>query len=333
MTSVSIGDQSTFFLTRLHNARMKADLQRLGQELATGRKERPGAESSGDTSYLLGLERSLAVLAGYRTATAEAKLFTSVAQDALTSITGVADGFGSALAAAATVATTPELASAAAEAEARFRTVVTTLNVRAGDRAVFGGTATGAAPLADPDTMLAALRTAVAAETTAAGVETAVNDWFFAVGGGFETAGYLGSTTGTVGFRIGEGEDTRLALTASDADLRGMMRGLALAAMASGLSGTAEQATLMSRSAQHVFDANDGLIEARAAIGAQEARIEAALARQSASETSLGLARAAFTSADPYETATAFEQLSGQLETLYGVTARLSRLTLAEFLR
>jgi flagellar hook-associated protein 3 FlgL len=333
MSFVSIGDQSTAFITLRHNSRLKAEIQRLGQELASGRKARPGAETSGDTAYLSGVERSLSVLGGYRTATAEARLFASIAQDALGAVQAVATGFHAALAAAGTVATVPELAGATSEAEARFRTVVATLNVRAGDRAVFGGTATGTAPLADAETMLAALRTAAAAETTADGIETVVNDWFLASGGGFETTGYQGSTAGTVTFRIGDGEDTGIKFNAADPDLRGLMRSFALAAMASGLADASEQALLMRRAGEYMANGVDGLTGIRAAIGAEEARIEDASARHSASETALGLARAAFSAIDPYEVATAFEQANTQLETLYGVTVRMSRLTLAEFLR
>ncbi len=44
------------------------------------------------------------------------------------------------------------------------------------------------------------------------------------------------------------------------------------------------------------------------------------------------IARTELIGADPYDTATEMEAVQGQLETLYTVTARLSRLSLADFL-
>ena len=68
-------------------------------------------------------------------------------------------------------------------------------------------------------------------------------------------------------------------------------------------------------------------------IGTVEAQIEVARSRNSAEETSLDILRSEIGSVDPYEAGTRLETIRSQLESLYLVTARVARLSLAEYLR
>jgi flagellar hook-associated protein 3 FlgL len=70
----------------------------------------------------------------------------------------------------------------------------------------------------------------------------------------------------------------------------------------------------------------------RAGIGTLEARIETATARNSAETSALEMARNEIIAVDPYKAATDLSAAQTQLETLYTVTARLSRLSLAGYL-
>ena len=77
----------------------------------------------------------------------------------------------------------------------------------------------------------------------------------------------------------------------------------------------------------------NGRVTLAARIGTVEAQIEAARTRNSAEETALGIFRSEIGSVDSYEAATRLEQARSQLESLYLITARVSRLSLTEFLR
>lgn len=336
MNYVSIGDQSQSFQTRRQNVRLKAEMQRLSQELASGRKSRPAAETSGDTSHILSIGRSLTALGGYRTTTAEAQVFVDIAQTALATVQSTADTTSSGLFAAAASRNATQLGTAAKDAEAKFASVVSALNANAAGKSLFGGTATDRPPLADADTIMTALRTAVGAQPTVSGIKAIVDNWFDSPGGGFETAGYLGSTTGKVNFRIGDGEDATLSLTASSTELRSVLKSFALGALvnAPGLSGdVAAQADLAKTAGESMLADQMGLSNARAGIGAMQARLDAADTRHSAEKSALEIAENKLTVADPYDTATAFEQVQTQLETHYQVTARLAGLTLTNYLR
>jgi flagellar hook-associated protein 3 FlgL len=71
----------------------------------------------------------------------------------------------------------------------------------------------------------------------------------------------------------------------------------------------------------------------RGNLGFAQARIEQAQTRNESEIAALEIARSDLLSIDPYEAATRLEAAQTQLETLYSVTARLSRLRLVDFLR
>ena len=335
MTLTTIGDQSRLFLTRRQTAALRADLKRLSQELSTGRLASPGTRTSGDVAHVLGIERGLTALTAYRTANTEAAQVTAAAQAALGGIQGIVRSLGPALVAAAPIASSTSLAVSAADARGKFAAVVGALNTQTAGRSVFAGTAADRPPLVDAGAMLAGLQGAIGGQTTAAGIASIVDDWFSLPAGGFETTAWQGSGPAPA-FRVAQGEDASAGITAADPDLRSALKGLALASLLDTpvLAGdVAEQAKLSSMAGSALIGADDRLTIMRAGLGATEARIETLSARQSAERTALEMAEASFTAADPYETASALQAVSGQLEAIYTVTARLSRLSLTEYLR
>ena len=84
---------------------------------------------------------------------------------------------------------------------------------------------------------------------------------------------------------------------------------------------------------QQLLSTEEGRITLSARIGTAEAQIETARTRNAAEETALGILRSGIGSVDPYEAATRLETVRAQLESLYLVTARVSRLSLTEYLR
>ncbi len=209
-------------------------------------------------------------------------------------------------------------------------------NGQVAGRSLFGGVATDISPLADPDTMLADLRALTATETTAAGVIAKLDTWFGA-GGGFETVGYVGSTTDIEPFRVAEGTDVRAGVRADDPTIREMLKGLALAALTdpSGpLTGNETERFALARKAGEVLTTNQPAYAAtQALVGSAEAAIERAESQNIAEETALTVTRNEIVSVDPYQNAIQMQEIEVQLETLYAMTSRLSRLSLVDYLR
>lgn len=336
MNSLSIGDLAQSLVNRQHNYRIKSDLQRLAQELASGRKADLATAVTGDYSPVVAIERSLRSNLAYSTATKEADLFVSSMQTSLEMVQETSSGLGPAFLTASSSGHLTLIQTTATDARLKFDAVISSLNTRIANRAAFSGVATNASALADADVILASIQIAVAAETTAAGVVAAVDDWFDTIGGGFETIGYTGSNTVLSPMKLSEGESAEISITAQDPRIRDVLKGYALAALvgAGTLSSNLDEALILARNVGEKFlTADSGLAVLRAEVGSVEAHIETISTKNIAERSALEIAYSDIVSIDPYKVATELEAVQLQLETLYILTSRLSRLSLAEYLR
>ncbi|MCB2094407.1 MAG: flagellar biosynthesis protein FlgL [Rhodobacteraceae bacterium] len=338
MNYISIGDIAQSFQLRRHNVQLQRHLQQLSEELTSGVKADLAEAVSGDFKVLAGIDRSLQNLAPYHTATTEAAQITASLQESFAVIQDMATQLAPGLLGVATSSDPALVDTLASDARQKFRAAVSTLNTQVGDRYLLSGAATDQKPLAGSQDILDALSLAVAGQVTASGVQAAVAAWFDAPagGGGYLDTVYGGSASTLAPFALGEGDSALLDVTAADAPVRDMLEGLALGALlAEGvLSGfPAERTALATSAGESLFAANGQMAALRARIGTVEAHIDTAATRNAAEKSALEVARAGIVAADPYDTASALEAVQTQLETLYSLTARLSRLSLADFLR
>lgn len=337
MHYLSVGDMAQAFQMRRHNAALQTHLVRLTEEMTTGIRADLSEAVSGDFRALAGLDRSLATLAAYKTATDEAALLTQTVQFALETVQDLATDLGPGLLSAATSGSPTLVATTAGDARQKFASVVSALNTQVADRYLLSGTATDRTPLADADAILSALDAATAGQVTAAGVASAVAAWFDAPpgGGGFLDVAYGGATVPLAPFGIGAGESATMDLTAADPALRDVLEGFALGALVA--QGTlqgddAGRSFLLKRSGEALLASGNDLAAVRARVGSVEARIAGAGARNAAEASALQIARNGLVAADPYDTASALQAVQTQIETLYTLTARLSRLSLTDYL-
>lgn len=335
MRDAGLGDLARSLTPRLRGGELKAALARAAQEVTTGRLADPARARGGDAAAIAGIGRDLARLTAWRSAATEAGLRATAVQTALEAVQSGAQALTPALLSLATYSRPDHVDAAGAAAAAAFAAAVGALNARVADRAVLAGTATGGPALAPASAMLDALAAATAGEVTVAGIAALVDAWFAAPSGGFFTAGYLGGPEGAE-IPLGGGITAEAGPTAADPALRATLKGLALAALLDrgALSGDAEGRAALARLAgERLTAADSGLVALRARVGAAEARIGAAETRIAAETTALRLAEAQLVAADPFEAATRLEDARTQLETLYLVTARVARLSLAGVLR
>ncbi len=335
MSFTTIGDLSQSFQLRRDNARLKEDMQRLTTELSTGRTADLRGSTRGDLRPLAALERTVSLLGTFRTANAEAALFAGTAQTALADVEAGAGTLSATALLARTSAVPAQIDAVGREASQQFEAAVARLNVQAAGRTVFAGLATDGPALRPGAEILDALETAVAGATTAADVAAALGTWF-GPGGGWESFAYSGSPAPLGALRVSAGEAVDLTVTALAPEIRDTLRGMAMSALLDRgvLSGNvAERAALAGASGEALVAARDGLVSLRAVVGDAEAAIERASVRNEAERTAADLARTALLEADPFRAAAELQAVQGQLETLYAVTARLSRLSLTSFLR
>ncbi|MDJ1008254.1 MAG: flagellin [Paracoccaceae bacterium] len=334
MSIQGVGDLGQSYQLRRDNARLMESFQTLSDELSSGKRSDLGRGVSGDFGPLIGIERGLQAVDAYQTSATETGMLAEAAQAALEFVSGTATDISSSLL-LANEDFDPTLVDAGARSAARgFEDAVSALSVRVGDRSVFSGVATDTAPLADTETMLSELDALIAGETTAAGVEAVVAAWF-GPGGGYETTGYLGDTMPMSDVPISEDEKVTLEVTAADQGIRDTLAGLAMGALLDrGLfaGDTDARGEMAGIAGNRLLEANYDLTDTRAKVGSAEERIESAKTRNAAEEDALELARNEIVAIDEYEAAQSLQEIETQLETLYTLTSRLSRLNLTAFL-
>ena len=337
MNYVSVGDMAQSFQLRQHNTQLRTTLSQLSQEVASGIKQDIGAAVAGDFSSLSGINRSLSMMDSYNVVTTEAALTTDTMQETLGVISSLSEDSATTLLSAATNSSPTLIDVTAANAAVKFDTLISALNTNVAGRYVFSGAATDTAPLADPADILSALKTEISGATSAEDAITLIDSWFSAPagGGGFIDTAYRGDDSLGLSFRIADGETTSIDSSASDPRIRDVIKGFAIASlMADGLyeGDQGARSTLSVAAGERILSGNSSLTGLAAEIGSKQGKIADAQTRNQAESTSLKLARTELISVDPYESATALEAVSTQLETLYTLTSRLSRLSLADYI-
>ncbi len=332
----TFGDLASVFHSRGLSGRMKSDMARLGQEISTGIKTNLNAAVSGDFGPLAGIEHSLKTLESYKIATEEAAAHASAAQAALEAVHTQTQDLTSDLIGAIGSKNSVMVRTTAENAKQTFLSAVSQLNTKVMGRSLFSGAATDSPALASGADMLAAINTDIASATTAADVSARIDAWFDDPTGGFATMGYLGANTSMGPIRLGNGETAEMTVRADSQEIKDVLKATAKAAvLADGsLSGSLEQqTTLLEQSMNDFLRANDKLVGVRADVGTLEGRIEDAKTRNAAEKSALEITRNEMIAADPYDTATELQALYGQLESLYSVTAHLSKLSFTDYMR
>lgn len=338
MNYVSTGDMAQAVQMRRHNVELQRHLSRLTDELTSGVKADLAEAVSGDFKALAGIDHSLEMLRAYKTATDEAELFTGALQAAFETVQEMTTDLAPGLANAATTGTRMIVDTAAMDARQTFHSIVAALNTQVADRFLLSGDATDRRPIVGAQEILDALKAVTAGQVTGAGVATSVAAWFDAPvgGGGYLDMIYGGSAMPLTPFHVGPGDQVAMDITAAVPEIRDILEGLALSALvAEGVlpGDDPGRALLVRTSAAALISANGEMAGLRARLGAVEGRIADTATRNTAERAALEIARTRIIAADPYETASALEAVQTQIETLYTLTARLSRLSLADFLR
>lgn len=336
MPITTIGDMAQHMMMSRRTTTVKGNLDRLAYELSSGRKADVAKALKGDFNLLAGVERQLTVLNGYDVSNNDAKFFADVGQASLQKVQSLVGDLGRDLFSAVNSGLSASVNSVATNAANDFHAIVNTLNTRAGDRTVFAGTGTDGAALASPEDIMADLSALVAGMTDVTAVVAAVDDYFMTAGGGFETNAYLGTTTDLASFRLNDEEIADFDIRADDVVLREAMRDSALAALANdaGLNfGLDEKKDLIAVAGERLLLDQDALIETRANVGFNQERIENAIANNSAQRSTLLMTQSDLLAADSTQVAGELQAVQVQLEMVYTITARLSQLTLANYVR
>lgn len=334
MTGISTGDMALAVQQRRDMAALKTETRRLTQELLSGRVSDIARTLRGNLASLAGIELTIARANGFRAATDEAALVVQGMQMVLERIDSSASEMVAPWLMASQSGSAMLLDTTGREAAAQFASAARALNTQLGGRTLFAGVQSDGPAMADPETILDALAAAAAGATSAADVEATIRAWFDAPGG-FAAQAYLGGEA-LAAMPVSPDDRVDMGVTAADPALRDTLAGLAMAAMLDrGLppGPLSERADLARRAGEALLQGSEARLNLAARIGAAEARIASAAQRNASEAMALGIARDGLLEADGLETASRLEAAQTRLETLFAVTARLSRLSLVDYLR
>jgi flagellar hook-associated protein 3 FlgL len=335
MNSHSIGDLAQSLTLRRQSASLKSELIRLTQELSSGQVADVTRHLNGNFDQIGDIENRIALSDARGVAVNEALIHATAMQVALEHVqTQMVDASGVATL-ASDAAGGSAISAAAFSARGALDAIVSALNTEVAGRPVFAGTSLDASPIASADTLMDAVISAVSGATDALGVIAALDAFFGDSGGGFETVIYQGGSQDMSPFRLGEGEAVRLSIRADNSVLRGALKDTVMASLVGedtlALNG-GERLALLRQASGSMRTQIDGLTNLRSDLGYAEGRIGQSASRNAAERTSLLMARGDLLSVDLFDTASKLEQVQLQLETIYTLTARTSRLNLVNFL-
>ncbi|MCF2905978.1 hypothetical protein L0666_13340 [Octadecabacter sp. CECT 8868] len=332
----TVGDMRQYFMTSRANLSLKNDMQTLVEELTTGEKSDLTAHLGADQTKLNSIDRQLEMLETYAQSSTSVSQLLSTMQIALDGIDGQRSAISDALLTVNSGSSMSQIENVSSISLSGFEMTVNTLNTRFGDRSIFGGNDVDSNPMSDPKLMMEDIRLAVSGLTTQADIQAALDTWFDDPIGGFQTFGYQGDQTGTMTRPVGSNQTINVDARADDPSLRDTMKAMALGALAGDTSLSLDLDTrraMQKQAGDELLTAASPLVNLQARIGYAEGQVEEASVRISAQQSSYGIARNDLVLADPFETATRLQAVQQQLETQYTLTARLSRLSLMEYLR
>jgi flagellar hook-associated protein 3 FlgL len=148
--------------------------------------------------------------------------------------------------------------------------------------------------------------------------------------------GYLGDAGAPMSRRIDEGITVSVEARADHAALKDLMRHAAVVALATNPTlalPPSTSVTLVTGALPDLLSAATPLTDLRADVGLEEERTAEAVTRNGALAAALTIMRNELALVDPYATAVSLNETETQLELQYTLTARLSGLSLVNFLR
>ena len=332
MTSINAPDIASF--TRLSrivsDVKARADIART--ESVTGQRQDVTAATGGDVGGAHLLKKALEDAQAYQQSLKLAQIRAERTQTSLAAVSGDAVRIATEVLIANGREDEYALQTQAADARATVYNIFGVLNVTEGGRALFSGDAADRLPLGDPDQFLADVEAIIAGATDAADAEAQLDFYFNDPAGGFLTNIYLGGSNKIAPVETSPGVRVDVSATAADQPIKDLLKGL-VGIIFHDTAAFADASAFLESSAASTLTADADLIQLRGVIGVGEAQIEAAKARYESEESVLSRLLNEKIGRDQYDAASELQLLETQLEASFLLSARLSRLSIANYLR
>ena len=335
MTTTGFGDLAGVIARQQQITTIKRTIEDRSSETVTGRLADPAAALRGQLSPLVAIDASLGRLRGWSANIDETGRQLSAMQLVFETMETFSDLARKGLMSAASTENAGQIRVVVADARDKLEGVLSALNTRVGERSIFSGTATSTSPFqGGAEAVLDPLRAVIAGTQTAEEMVAAVDAWFDDPAG-FQATLYRGGDTAVGPVPVAEGQTVSIAITGDHQAVRATIKAFAIAALADqgpGASSPDQMAQLADHAARELLVSAADRALAAGTLGLAEGQVEAARSRNAAESSSLEIARSDLRNADPFEAASALAEAQARLEMLFTTTARMSRLSLTNYL-
>lgn len=315
---------------------VKNKLEISANELTSGKTENLAEATGGDLRKLFEIERTLDQLRGESRSAKFALGKASLTQLSLQRVHENLVEFGPNLLSAVGRGDTRSAGMISEGARGALNSIVSALNSKFGGHSVFSGANLDQSPISSSDVIITDIEAIVTGSADSAAAIASIDAYFFDIGAGYETNVFKGSPQDAPTHVLSDGTETSYSRRADEQPIREAIRSLAIsivAASAPNFFGTDDQIELFREAGVSAISSADGIIEMKESLGFSEGRLEKTLSSNTSMTSFFELERNSIVAVDLYEAATRLEALQGQLQTIYTLTARLSGLSLANYLR
>ena len=332
----SIGNLASSLLLRHASVKAKQNLVRLSSELTSGITSDVRDRLRNDLSKQYDWEHGISKNYVLEKTLSEAVTKIQAKQTVLEAISETTVLFANNVSIATNANGDSALNTLSEQAEQSLSQVLSHLNAKAMGQSLFAGSYSDMPAVSDAESILNSVKTYLGDVSSSASVVHGVQAWMEDAVTGYQSVAYTGSLDNQAPIRVSNDRTIEETTKANDPPVRALVESFILAALsaASGPLDTENQRiTLLQIATDKMRSANDQVIELQASIGFSEAVITRAKVATSVEVNALEQLRAKTLGVDEFEIASMIQETELQLEKIYTMTARASRMSLLEYLK
>lgn len=330
----SYPDLLSFTRRNRTTAQIRERIQTTSQEAVTGLKSDLTKATDGDLGRAHLLKKAQSDIEQSQNINTLSKSRLSLMSGALTSTLDVIDNIDSRAIVALNTDNVFGTDALISEARASVENIMSSLSVKHGERNLFSGDRTDTATFGDADVFLSDIENLIATAPDTGAAITAIDD-YFSDGGDFETRIYQGGDGKPPALPLGNGRTIEVPVSGKSESIKDVLKGLAILATSKSALPEGDKAsfdTLVTNGAASITKATSGIVRLNGELGIFAQSLESAAEQHESEALDLATSFQNLFGRDQFEAAGELKQLQVQLEASYAITARLSNLTLTNFL-
>ncbi|WP_300380610.1 flagellin [Henriciella sp.] len=307
-------------------ADLRARIKETSSEAVTGRWSDLTQQLSGRIGDAMLSQKALNDLTDQRGLLSLRETRLDILQQSLSRVQDSAEGLSTHMLSGIGSNNTTDVNAAASGSKVALDTIFSSLNIRHGERYLFSGEATSTQPFGTTAGLLDDIRQIAQTATDAADFEAQIDTYFNDPTGGWQQGTFAGSANPTDADGV----------TGADPAITKLVSGLAVMAVSGETDNLAllrQNPGLVESAAIRTAEGQTAVTNLRADQGIQQQRIADEQSALDMEETILTEAFNKMTGRDQYEAASELRELESNLEASYLLTARLSNLSLTNYLR